>query len=88
MPIIEALGWIAATWMGFTALPVANSLNDYNNHFAMEVDRGSSCFSRVSGIEGHYGGPEEFELDALCNYRLQTYEVEDTVTKWRLIRSD
>ena len=86
MPAIEFLGWLAAAYVGHTALPVADAINDYNNHFAMEVDRGASCFSRVSGIEGHYGGPGEFELDALCNYRLKTYEVEGTVTQWQLIR--
>ena len=86
MPAIEFLGWLAAAYMGHTALPVADAINDYNNHFAMEVDRGDSCFNRVSGIEGHYGGPEEFDLDPMCNYRIQTYEVEGTITQWQLIR--
>ena len=87
MPVIEFLGWIAAAYMGHTALPVADAIHDYNNHFAMEVDRGSSCFNRVSGIEGSYGGPHEFDLDPLCNYRIQSYEEEGVQTKWRIIRS-
>jgi hypothetical protein len=88
MPAIEFLGWLAAAYMGHTALPIADALNDYNTKFAMSVDAGDSCFDRIGGEIGSYGVPGDFELDALCNYRIQTYEVEDTVTKWRLIRSD
>ena len=88
MPIMEFLGWLATATVGAQTLPLADAINNYNNHFAMEVDRGSSCFTRVSGFEGVYGGPHEFDLDPLCNYRLESYEVEDTVKKWRLIRSD
>ena len=88
MPIMEFLGWFASVAMGVHTLPVADAINQYNDHFAMEVDRGESCFTRVSGFEGVYGGPHEFALDPLCNYRLESYEVEDTVKKWRLIRSD
>ena len=86
MPAIEFLGWLSAAWMGTTALPGGNAINDYNNHFAMEVDRGSSCFTRVSGFEGVYGGPEEFELDGLCNYRIHRTPVEGTVYQWSIER--
>ncbi len=88
MPAIEFLGWLSAAWMGTTTLPIADALNEYNDSFAMAVDAGDSCFDRIGGEVGSYGVPGDFELDPLCNYRIQTYEVEDTVTKWRLIRSD
>ena len=88
MPVIEFLGWLSAAYMGHTALPIADALNDYNTKFAMSVDAGDSCFDRIGGEVGSYGVPGDFDLDPMCNYRIQTYEVEDTVTKWRLIRSD
>jgi hypothetical protein len=88
MPIIEFIGWLAAAYTGTTALPVADAINDYNTKFAMAVDAGDSCFDRIGGEVGSYGVPGDFDLDPLCNYRLETYEMEDTVTKWRLIRSD
>lgn len=87
MPVIEGIGWIATAMLGFHGLPMADAVNDYNNHFAMEVDRGASCFDRVSGIEGAYGGPHEFELDLLCNWRLKRTPVEGTVYEWSLERS-
>ena len=88
MPIIEFIGWLAAAYTGTTALPVADAINHYNDRFAIRVDAGRSCFDRIGGEVGSYGSPGDFDLDPLCNYRLQTYQVEDTVTKWRLIRSD
>ena len=87
MPIIEFIGWLAAAYTGTTALPVADAINHYNDRFAIRVDAGRSCFDRIGGEVGSYGSPGDFDLDPLCNYRLQTYQVEDTVTKWRLIRS-
>ena len=86
MPIIEGIGWIATAMMGFHSLPVADAVNEYNDHFAMEVDRGSSCWDRVSGFEGVYGGPHEFTLDLLCNYRLKKVAREGTVYDWILER--
>ena len=86
MGIMEAIGWVAITWGGTTALPVADAINEYNTNFATTVDSGDSCFDRVDGVVGTYGGPNDYELDLLCNYRLQSYEVEEPVTKWRLIR--
>ena len=87
MPVMEFLGWIASVAMGAQTLPVADALNDYNNHFAMEVDRGSSCFNRVSGFEGVYGGPHEFDMDLLCNWRLKKVAREGTVYDWILERN-
>lgn len=87
MPIIEGIGWIAMAALGVHGTPVADALNDYNNHFAMEVDRGSSCFNRVSGFEGVYGGPHEFDMDLLCNWRLKKVAREGTVYDWILERN-
>ena len=88
MPIIEAIGWLAAAYTGAVALPVAGAINQYNNRFAIRVDAGRSCYNRIGGEVGSYGSPSDFDLDPTCNYRVETYQVEDTVTKWRLIRSD
>ena len=88
MPIIEGIGWIATAMMGVHSLPVADALNHYNDQFAITVDSGDSCWDRVSGTEGVYGGPHEFTLDAVCNYRLQHTTEQGTVSRWRLIRSD
>ena len=87
MPVIEFLGWLSAAWMGTVTLPLADAINEYNNHFAMEVDRGSSCFDRVSGIEGYYGGPHECSMDLVCNYRLKKVAREATVYDWVLERN-
>jgi len=87
MPIIEALGWVAVTFGSNMALQPGHMLENYNNHFAMEVDRGNSCWDRVSGIEGAYGGPHEFTMDLLCNWRLKRTPVEGTVYEWSLERS-
>jgi len=86
--LIEAIGYMAIAWGSHSALPLADAVDRYNNRFAHRVDAGRSCFDRIGGEVGSYGSPEDFDLDPLCNYRLETYEVEDTVTKWRLIRSD
>ena len=87
MGIVEGIGWLALAFGSHNLLPVSKAIDVYNNHFAMKVDRGNSCWDRVSGIEGHYGGPEEFSLDLLCNYRLESYTEEGPVKKWRLYRS-
>ena len=87
MPIMEFLGWLATATVGAQTLPLADAVNDYNNHFAMEVDRGDSCFTRVSGFEGVYGGPHEFDLDPLCNYRIKRVAREGVVYDWVLERN-
>jgi len=88
MPIIEGIAWIAMSWAAHTAIPVSAAVDRFNAEFVAAVDAGDSCFDRIGGDVGSYGSPGDFDLDPLCNYRIQTYEVEDTVTKWRLIRSD
>ena len=84
MPVAEFISAMVGAVISMAT--VAPSINEYNNHFAMEVDRGSSCFTRVSGFEGVYGGPEEFELDGLCNYRIHRTPVEGTVYQWSIER--
>ena len=86
MPIIEGIGWIAAAWLSYTAIPVSNTIDQYNHEFAQHVDAGDSCWDRVDGTVGEYGKPENYTLDATCNWTLESYTEEDTVTKWRLIR--
>ena len=86
--LMEAIGWIAIAYGSHTALPLADAVDRYNNRFAHRVDAGRSCYNRIGGEVGSYGSPSDFDLDPACNYRLETYQVEDTVTKWRLIRSD
>ena len=86
--LIEAIGYLAIAYGSHTALPLANAVDRYNERFALRVDAGRSCFDRIGGEVGSYGSPGDFDLDPACNYRLETYQVEDTVTKWRLIRSD
>jgi hypothetical protein len=84
--LIEAVGWLAVAFGSHAVLPVSAGIDKFNNRFAHRVDAGNSCWDRVSGESGVYGGPHEFTLDALCNYRIETYEEPGTVTKWRLIR--
>jgi len=84
--IMEAIGYLAVAFGAHTTLPVAHMVDQYNTNFAIHVDSGDSCWDRVSGTEGVYGGPHEFTLDAVCNYRLETYEEQGPVTKWRLVR--
>ena len=86
MPIIEGLGWIAATFLPFHMLPIQEPINDYNTNFAAAVDSGDSCWDRVDGTVNHYGSPSDYSLDLLCNYRLEHYTEEGTVKKWRLTR--
>ena len=86
MPIMEGLGWIAAAALGFHGTPVADQVNKFNDHFAMQVDAGKSCFDRVSGEAGVYGGPGEFTMDLLCNWRLKKVATEGTVYNWILER--
>lgn len=86
MPIVEALGWIAITFGSNMALKPGHMLEDFNNHWAIEVDRGESCWTRVSGIEGAYGSPEDFTLDLLCNYRLHKETVTKDVSTWTIKR--
>jgi len=88
MPIIEAVGWIALSWASHTAIPVSAAVDAWNNRFVHRVDAGRSCWDRIGGTVGEYGSPENYTLDLACNYRLESYTEEDTVTKWRLIRSD
>ena len=88
MPIIEALGWLAVTILPFNLANLSHPVDEYNTNFAATVDSGHSCFDRVGGEVGTYGGPGDYSLDLLCNYRLQSYQMEGPITKWRLIRSD
>ena len=85
--LIEAVGWFAIAWTSHTVIPISNAIDEWNNHFAVEVDSGNSCFDRVSGIEGHYGGPHEFSLDPLCNYRIKKAPVEGQRYEWILERT-
>ena len=87
MGIVEGIGWLAMAWASHTALPVSDMIDRYNDRFAVRVDAGQGCFNRVSGDEGVYGGPHEFNLDPLCNYRIESYEEVGVQTKWRIIRS-
>ena len=86
MTIIEAIGWFAAAYASHTALPVADAINQYNHEFAIAVDRGDYCWDRVGGQIGVYGKPENYTLDATCNWKLEHYTEEGTVSRWRLIR--
>ena len=88
MPIIEGIAWIAIAWASHTAIPVSAAVDVWNNRFSHRVDSGRSCWDRIDGTVGEYGSPENYTLDLACNYRLESYTEEDTVTKWRLIRSD
>ncbi len=88
MPLIEALGWIAAAWTGHIALPVADAIDNYNRDFAIAVDAKHSCWDRIGGTEGEYGSPEHYSLDLACNYMLVKTTEEGTVTNWHLIRSE
>ena len=84
--LLEAIGYFAIAWSAHTTLPVADAVDRYNNRFARHVDAGDSCWDRVSGTVGEYGKPENYTLDATCNWKLERYTEEGTVTKWRLIR--
>jgi hypothetical protein len=92
MEILTGLGWMFLVATGAVTVQnnhkLDNALNNYNNKFAMDVDRGDSCFDRVSGIEGSYGGPHEFSMDLLCNYRLHKEPVamDEPQYKWTIKR--
>ena len=86
MGIVEGIGWIAMAAMGIHGTPVADAVNKYNDHFATKVDRGASCFDRIGGEVGEYGGPGNYSLDLVCNYRLKRRAVTETVYKWSLER--
>ena len=86
MPIIEGLGWIAATFLPLYALPIHEPLNAFNDRFATAVDSGDSCWDRVGGVVGEYGDPSHYSLDPACNWRIETYETEGPVKQWRLVR--
>jgi hypothetical protein len=84
-PVIELVGWAALALMSHGA--ISGPVETFNNHFAKRVDAGRSCFDRVSGTEGVYGGPHEFTMDLACNYRLKRKAVQGTVYEWSLERS-
>ena len=86
MGIVEGIGWVAMAWASHTALPVSDMVDRYNDRFAVRVDSGKSCWDRVSGEVGVYGGPHEFTMDLACNYRLKKTVVKEDVTKWSLER--
>ena len=78
------MGYILAFLI--SAVAANQPLNTFNDQFAMDVDAGKSCFDRVGGIEGSYGKPSDFSMDALCNYRLKSKDVPSTSRKWYLER--
>ena len=86
MPIVEALGWIVITFGSNMALGPGHVLEGVNEAFARGVDSGDSCWDRVAGEEGSYGGPENYTLDLICNYRLKKETVTKDVTSWSLTR--
>ncbi len=67
---MAAIGWWASAYITTLALPAAQ-LDNLNTKFAVGVDAGDSCFDRVSGTPGEYGGPHNYSLDPLCNYRFE-----------------
>ena len=83
-PVIEIIGWAAVAAMSGGA--VSGPLNTFNNWFAVGVDTGHSCWNRVSGEAGVYGGPHEFDLDPLCNYRIKKKPVDGQAYDWVLER--
>jgi hypothetical protein len=85
--LIEAIGYLAIAFGAHTILPVADAVDKYNDRFAMRVDAGKSCWDRVSGKVGVYGGPHEFTMDAMCNYKLHKETVNKDVTVWKLKRN-
>lgn len=87
MAIVEALGWIAITFGSNMALQPGHALAGVNEAFARGVDSGDSCWDRVAGEEGSYGGPENYTLDLLCNYRLHKETVTKDVTTWKIKRN-
>ena len=84
MPIAEFVSSMLGAFLTMNA--AAPMVNNLNEQFAMNVDSGKSCFSRVSGTAGEYGSPEDYSLDLLCNYRLESFLVESTERKWRIVR--
>ena len=71
MTIAEALGFIAITFGSGTALQIGNGVNEYNANFAASVDADKSCWERIAGEEGSYGGPENYSLNIFCQYKLR-----------------
>ena len=86
MPIIEGIGWIAATFLPIHFLPIHGPIEHFNTNFATAVDSGDSCFDRVDGVVGEYGDPSHYTLDPACNWRIESYETEGPVRQWRLVR--
>ena len=84
--LLEAVGWWAIAWGSHTALPVADMVDRFNDRFAARVDNGRTCWDRVSGESGVYGGPHEFSLDLACNYRLKKVAKEGIVHEWVIER--
>ena len=85
MPIIEGLGWLASAYIGSLGLPVG-TLTEFNDRFAYKVDHNQSCFTRVGGVHGSYGKPEDYTLDLLCNYNLRRVQKEGTYEVWQWSR--
>ena len=68
MPVLEFIGALAGAYMSATV--GSHPLNNLNEAFAHRVDRGRSCFTRIAGEPGSYGGPTNYDLDPLCNWRV------------------
>ena len=83
MPVLEFMGAALATFM--VAHGGAGPLEVFNEAFAHRVDAGRSCFTRIAGEPGTYGGPTNYDLDYACNWRLtsvkESGEHEHTVLK-------
>jgi hypothetical protein len=84
---MEAIGWLAAAWMGQAALPAA-ALDKINDAFAYRVDHNDSCWDRIGGVHGAYGKPGDYSLDLLCNWRLKKVATTGEITEWQLVRDD
>ncbi len=82
---IVFLGWLFAASIGSMAIP-GDKLDAMNDAFAKGVDSNKSCWDRVSGTPGEYGGPHNYSLDPLCNYRLKHVTKEGTYKSWTFTR--
>ena len=68
MPVLEFIGALSGLWMGGAI--AQHPLNTFNEMFAHRVDSGRSCFTRIAGEPGSYGGPTNYDLDPACNWRV------------------
>ena len=84
MPVIELLGWAAATYMAAHA--GHGPLEVFNEAFVRRVDSERSCWTRIAGEPGSYGVPTNFDLDPLCNWRLARVTETGEHTVWKIIR--